>query len=104
MNFTIDFISLVSFCGGLTAIVGAYKIVKKPVDDMNEKFKRYDEMLSNDKKRLDELQRTNDELKADLGMIADMTYQMLDHMATNNNTGGMAEALDRYNKYYRNRR
>lgn len=31
----------------------------------------------------------------------DMIYQMLDHLSTNNNTGGMKKALDDYNQYYR---
>lgn len=31
----------------------------------------------------------------------DMIYQMLDHLATNNNSGQMKRALDEYNKYFR---
>ena len=31
----------------------------------------------------------------------DMIYQMLDHLATNNNSGGMKKALDDYNKFFR---
>lgn len=31
----------------------------------------------------------------------DMIYQMLDHMASNNNSGGMKQALNDYNAYYR---
>lgn len=31
----------------------------------------------------------------------DMIYQMLDHMATDNNSGGMKKALNEYNAYYR---
>ena len=31
----------------------------------------------------------------------DMIYQMLDHLATNNNTGGMKKALDDYNTFFR---
>ena len=31
----------------------------------------------------------------------DMIYQILDHLATNNNSGGMKKALDKYNEYFR---
>lgn len=31
----------------------------------------------------------------------DMIYQVLNHLATNNNTGEMKRALDQYNEYFR---
>lgn len=31
----------------------------------------------------------------------DMIYQMLDHLASNNNTGQMKRALNQYNEYFR---
>ena len=40
-------------------------------------------------------------LKKDTMMNSDMIYQMLDHLSTNNNSGGMKSALDKYNEYYR---
>lgn len=40
-------------------------------------------------------------IKKDISMLSDVTYQMLDHMATNNNTGGMKEVLNKYNEYGR---
>lgn len=40
-------------------------------------------------------------LKDDILMLSNMTYQILDHMATNNNTGGMKKALDEFNAYAR---
>ena len=41
------------------------------------------------------------QLKKDTTMNSDMIYQMLDHLATNNNTGEMKRALDQYNKHFR---
>ncbi len=48
------------------------------------------------------------DIKEDIGTLkendrknGDMIYQMLDHLATNNNTGGMKKALDQYNEYFR---
>lgn len=40
-------------------------------------------------------------LKDDILMLSNMTYQILDHMATNNNSGGMKKALDEFNAYAR---
>lgn len=44
-----------------------------------------------------------DPMKKDVEMIGDVVYQMLDHMATNNNTGNMKKALDDYNKFNRHK-
>lgn len=41
------------------------------------------------------------QLKKDTKVNSDMIYQMLDHLSTNNNTGGMKKALDQYNEHFR---
>ena len=43
-------------------------------------------------KRLDPVQK-------DVEMLSSVTYEILDHLATNNNTGGMKKALDKYVEY-----
>lgn len=43
---------------------------------------------------LSEMKKTNQ-------MNSDMIYQILDHLATNNNTGEMKRALDDYNAHFR---
>ena len=40
-------------------------------------------------------------LREDMLMLSNMTYQMLDHLSTNNNSGGMKKALDEFNAYAR---
>ena len=35
----------------------------------------------------------------DVEMLSGVTYEILDHLATNNNTGGMKKALDKYVEY-----
>lgn len=40
-------------------------------------------------------------IKEDILMLSNMTYQILDHMATNNNSGGMKQALNDFNAYAR---
>lgn len=52
-------------------------------------------------KDIRELKNDVRELKEDNKMNSDMIYQMLDHMATSNNTGQMKRALDQYNQYFR---
>jgi len=41
------------------------------------------------------------DLKKNDQVNGDMIYQMLDHLATNNNTGEMKRALNKYNEYFR---
>lgn len=41
------------------------------------------------------------DLKSNDQVNGDMIYQMLDHLATENNTGEMARALKQYNDYFR---
>ena len=41
------------------------------------------------------------DLKQNDKINGDMIYQMLDHLATTNNTGGMKKALNQYNEYFR---
>ena len=49
----------------------------------------------------DALDSRIDPIQKDVQKIGDITYQMLDHMSTNNNTGNMKKALDDYNNYFR---
>lgn len=51
--------------------------------------------------RLNPLTNKYEAMQKDIQMLSDVCYQMLDHMATDNNTGGMKKALDDYNKYNR---
>jgi len=41
------------------------------------------------------------DLKKNDEVNGDMIYQMLDHLASNNNTGQMKRALNQYNEYFR---
>lgn len=59
-------------------------------------------------KDIEEINNSLSEIKDDVSILkqndeknGDMIYQMLDHLSTNNNTGGMKKALDDYNQYYR---
>ena len=79
----------------LSAIVAAIGVIwtfgKKPFDEMRE--------INNS---LDTLKEDMGELKSSVRLHGDMIYAILDHEATNNNTGGMKDALDKYNDAIRN--
>lgn len=38
-------------------------------------------------------------IQKDIEMLSSLTYEMLDHLATNNNSGGMKKALEKYVEY-----
>lgn len=38
-------------------------------------------------------------IQKDIEMLSNVTYEMLDHLATNNNSGGMKKALEKYVEY-----
>jgi hypothetical protein len=52
-------------------------------------------------KLLEKVSKDLEEVKQDSKITSDMMYNVLDHMATNNNTGGMKKCLDDYNAYFR---
>lgn len=78
----------------LAAVIGAigviYTFVSKP-------FKSIRDLTDS----VNKLTEKVDDINEDMKMQGDMIYQLLDHASTNNNTGGMRDALDRYNAYYR---
>lgn len=105
MTISFDLIVLISALGGIVAI---YSSVRKILKEKDEDKKKEDEkeqkvlqMLDNDKKHLSRLDDAIDKLQESTDIQGDMIYAMLSHMATNNNTGGMQNALDKYNSFYR---
>lgn len=79
---------IIAFGGAVWTIVKAVKsIIEKALKPLTNK--------------IDNLEDKIGELKENDKKNGDMIYQMLDHLATNNNSGGMKKALDEYNSYYR---
>lgn len=87
---TISAEQIIAIAGVISAlgIIGA--VISKP-------FKAMDEL----KKSVDKLTESVSDMKDDIAVQGDMVYQLLNHAATNNNSGGMRDALDKYNAYYR---
>lgn len=81
---------IITLAAIIAAAGGIYAFISKP-------FKAMEEL----KMSVDKLTESMNDMKEDVQMNSDMVYQLLNHAATNNNTGGMREALDKYNEYYR---
>lgn len=105
MTISFDLIVLISALGGIVAIYSSVrKILKEKEEDKKkeaEKEANVLKMLSNDKEHLAKLDDAIDKLQESTDIQGDMIYAMLSHMATNNATGQMQNALDKYNSFYR---
>ena len=89
-DLTISIQDIITLAAVIGAIGGIYAIVSKPFKTMREV-----------KDALKDLTESVSDIKETVDMQGDMVYQLLNHAATNNNTGGMQEALDKYNAWYR---
>lgn len=78
-------------------IMGLYAIGEWVVKKFDGIMKHYTDRLD---KRIDTIEATmkanHDKVEKDMGMLKDVTYIMLSHMATNNNTKEMQKVLDKY--------
>lgn len=81
--------------GGL--IMGLYAIGEFIVKKFDGILHKYTDKLD---KRIDTIEETmksnHERVEKDMGMLKDVTYIMLSHMATNNNTKEMKKVLDKY--------
>ena len=80
-------LAVAALIGALTAIWTAVSKPFKAVRDINERLKKLEEQLT--------------KMNRSVEVQGDMIYQLLDHAATNNNTGEMSRALSQYAAAYR---
>lgn len=76
-------VNLISICG---VIVGAFFGVCKWFEGVLDK-------------KLQPMKEEVTSIKKDMRMLTKTTYNMLDHMATNNNTDNMKKLLNAFNEY-----
>lgn len=88
MTITSD--QILAIAGLIGALGVIYGVISKPVKAMKE--------LTDSVEKLTE---SVADIKETVDMQGDMVYQLLEHASTNNNTGGMADALNRYNEFFR---
>lgn len=79
------------------SIMGLYALGEWVVKKFDSIMKHYTDRLDS---RIDTIEATmkanHDKVEKDMGMLKDVTYIMLSHMATNNNTNEMRKVLDKY--------
>ena len=79
------------------SIMGLYALGEWVVKKFDSIMKHYTDKLD---KRIDDIEEkmkaNHDKVEKDMGMLKDVTYIMLSHMATNNNTNEMRKVLDKY--------
>ena len=90
MTITSD--QIIMIAGLLGAIAVIWGIVSKPFKAINDIKDKVDKM-SDDMNGIIEAQDVQ----------SDMISALLTHAATNNNTGGMQDALDKFQSFYRHR-
>lgn len=91
MTITSD--QIIMIAGLLGAIGVIYGIVSKPFKD-----------IQSIKDSVEEISESVDKIDKAVLLHGDMIYELLEHAATNNNTGGMAEVKRRFDAEYRHNR
>lgn len=87
---TEQIIGIASVLGALAVIYGIVSKPFKDISDIKDSLKEVDESV----KKIDKA----------VMLHGDMIYELLEHAATNNNTGGMAEVKKRFDAEYRHNR
>lgn len=80
--------------GAVKVLYEAKKALQKPLEEVNKKFKQYDEYLDKDKKRLDQIDTALEELTKSINMLVKSNRTMLYHMEDGNHTGEIKEEID----------
>ena len=80
-------LALAALIGAITAIWGVASKPFKAMKDIGERISKMEEKLN--------------KMSRSVEIQGDMVYQLLDHAATQNNTGEMQRALDEYNAVFR---
>ena len=90
MDITITSQQILAIAALIGAITAIWSVASKPFKDMHNISERLTKMET----KLNKINRAVD-------IQGDMIYQLLDHAATNNNTGEMQRCLDEYNATFR---
>ena len=90
MDITITSQQILAIAALIGAITAIWTVVSKPfkaMKDISDRLSKMEDKLNKMSKAVD--------------IQGDMVYQLLDHAATNNNSGEMQRALDQYNATFR---
>ena len=80
-------------CVGLAMsyLLKTIRSLKKPVDDINKKFKSYDDYFTRDMKRMDDLEKSIEDNAKCNRLLLEAVYSMLGHFEDGNNTNMLRE-------------
>lgn len=101
MSDTMTVKDLLWLLAGIITIITFINTVKKPFDSINTSLKSIQKTTEDNKNDIADLKEDFKSIQKDITNHGDMIYQMLDHLATNNNSGNMKRCLDSYNEYNR---
>lgn len=90
MDITITSQQILALAALIGAITAIWTVVSKPfrtMKDIGDRLTKMEEKLT--------------KMSRSVEIQGDMVYQLLDHAATQNNTGEMQRALDEYNAVFR---
>ena len=90
---TITTEQIVTIASVLGALAVIYGIVSKPFKD-----------IQSIKDSVEDIGESVEKIDKAVMLHGDMIYELLEHAATNNNTGGMAEVKRRFDAEYRHNR
>ena len=99
MTFTVSVASVVAVASAIVTVYGAIKVIaemkkkaEQPMADVNKKLDR-------DKKRLDKLEDSFDDLKKDNEITLTALKVIINHLRTDNNTGAMQKLEEEIDSY-----
>ena len=108
MVITIDV--FLKLCAGISCVglevsylLKTIRSLKKPVDDINKKFKSYDDYFEEDKKRLDELEKSINGIAECNKLLLEAVYSMLGHFEDGNNTNMLREEKKKIESFLLNK-
>lgn len=104
MVITIDV--LLKICVGISSVglalgylLKAVRALKSPADNMTKKIEKHDELLGNDKVRLDNFEHTIADMRECMILLLESEMAMLEHLEDGNHTHMLKEKKDNIAKY-----
>lgn len=88
MTITSD--QIIALAGLIGAIGVIWAVVSKPI-----------KMMKDVQDSIEELKDSVKKTETAVQLHGDMIYELLDHASTNNNSGGMAQVMKKFNETYR---
>ena len=91
--------SVLAIGGAVTMFVALYRWSKKPDINRDEKLKGHDEMLDNDNKRINELEKKAEETEEALQILMKSMLALMSHSIDGNHTDDLKKARDDMQEY-----